>query len=140
MHGEELHQRPGAKINAENAVRMQQQLLRRRVYTKHFGLQCALYSAVRSVHSVVFEMCKVCSVQQQRQSRGGDGTLGGDNEEAGFNIIQPTHQHQPANSQRPNLFQHLKAQPVSLFLKIQNQTKVLDYSLGRFFTASLIRQ
>ena len=35
-------------------------------------------------------MCRV-----QWQSIGGDGTLGGDNEEAGFNIIPPT--NQPAN-------------------------------------------
>ena len=40
-------------------------------------------------------MCRV-----QWQSIGGDGTLGGDNEEAGFNIIPPTNPTTPtANAQ-----------------------------------------
>ena len=73
-------------------------------------------SSVHSVQSMqsVQSVQSVKSVEQQEeQSKGGDGTLGGDNEEAGFNIIPPTtnHQptHQPANSQRPNLFHDLKS-------------------------------
>ena len=34
------------------------------------------------------------------QSKGGDGTLGGDNEEAGFNIIPPS-SNQPTNPTTP---------------------------------------
>ena len=72
-------------------------------------------------------MCRV-----QWQSIGGDGTLGGDNEEAGFNIIPPT--HQPANSQRPNLFHYLKNNKYSFdFRKVYNKVEVRHFFQPQIF-------
>ena len=95
-------------------------------------------SSVQSVHSVQSMQSAQSVEQEEEQSKGGDGTLGGDNEEAAFNIIPPTNQptNQPANQptrQQPTPKSFSRSEKHNLLAAniafiSENVKPVLDYS------------
>ena len=139
---------PRGRINAENAAAVEEDcaLHTECTYTIHITQHTGETST--QLYSSTWYTLRAARCSQDRgalhycgqqvvrctgagQSKGGDGTLGGDNEEAGFNIIppssnQPTNPTTPAANALPSFFQLL-----NILVAVWIKQKVVGSSLNK---------